>query len=86
MIVMVENEEVTGQLNRTRIPDDNPGIASPPPSARGVAGARFTQDKLYDQYLQREGRPGTGGGGSQRTAAGSSHREQRDVDRQFRDF
>ncbi|KAK4547412.1 hypothetical protein LTR36_001068 [Oleoguttula mirabilis] len=87
MVVMVENEEVTGQLNRHN-PQAEGGIGSP----MGAASPRFTGNKLYAEYMRREGRPeasgspfaGIGGGGSQKTY--STTRERRDVDDQFRDF
>lgn len=72
MVVMVENEEVTGQLNRHN-QSDVVGIASP--SNLGASSQRFTGNKLYAEYLRREGRPTTAGEGSQKT-----------VDDQFRDF
>lgn len=50
MIVMVENEEVTGTLNARRRESD---AAS---NATGVSNPRFTEDKLYNQYLMREGK------------------------------
>ncbi|KAK5134953.1 hypothetical protein LTR08_005904 [Meristemomyces frigidus] len=86
MVVMVENEEVTGQLNRhqQQFGSEAGGLGSP---LMGAASPRFTQSKLYAEYLRREGRPETEG--SQRTAHGSVRgieRERREVDDQFRDF
>lgn len=50
MIVMVEQEEVTGALNARRsISEAAPG------SPRGAASSRFTENKLYTEYLRREG-------------------------------
>ena len=63
MIVMVENEEVTGQLNRhaggSRSEPRGEVVGnpmSPRPGTAGAADHRFTSDKLYQQYLQREGK------------------------------
>ena len=79
MIVMVENEEVTGQLNR----HNDSGMATP--VNMSAASQRFTSSKLYAEYLRREGRPETGASNnthpSQRAA-----KERREVDDQFRDF
>lgn len=75
MVVMVENELVTGGLNRySQVV--TPGVDS-------VQGAqRYTGAKLYADYLRREGRPGTG----ETIASTSSTRERRTVDEVFRDF
>jgi len=73
MVVMVENEEVTGQLNR-----HNEGSTA----NLSAASPRFTSSKLYAEYLRREGRPGTG----ESHKSNSSARERREVDDQFRDF
>ncbi|CZT22925.1 uncharacterized protein RCC_08633 [Ramularia collo-cygni] len=75
MVVMVENELVTGGLNR-HSQVITPGVDS-------VQGAqRYTGAKLYADYLRREGRPGTG----QTLPSSSSTREMRTVDEVFRDF
>ena len=75
---MVENEEVTGKLNRQA----ESGYASPQTQTQGAANSRFTGNKLYAEYLRREGRPSTDA--SERTVG--SRRERREVDDQFRDF
>lgn len=75
MVVMVENELVTGGLNR-RSQVVSPGVDS-------VQGAqRYTSAKLYADYLRREGKPETTEG----TASTSSMRERRAADDAFRDF
>lgn len=85
MIVMVEGEEVTGQLNRQQQGAES-GLGSPV----GAASSRFTGSKLYAEYLRREGKPAeeiSNHGGSQRSRRDQeSVRERRDVDDQFRDF
>ncbi|PSK37519.1 Phototropin-2 [Elsinoe australis] len=48
MIVMVEHEEVTGRLNKMSL---DSGRTSPRGSAKN-----FTSEKLYQEYLRREGR------------------------------
>lgn len=68
MVVMVENEEVTGQLNKHGNPMDS-GLGSP---IMGAASPRFTGNKLYAEYLRREGRPETTGGASQLMGGGGS--------------
>ncbi|KAL1306928.1 hypothetical protein AAFC00_005570 [Neodothiora populina] len=50
MIVMVESEEITGMIN-TR-----PGTSEMASSPLGAASPRFTESKLYTEYLRREGR------------------------------
>lgn len=75
---MVENEQVTGSLNR----QVGGGFLSADGSGNGRTGgvSRFTPSKLYADYLKREGgRPTT-----QETT--SSTREQREADDFFRDF
>lgn len=83
---MVENETVTGGLNRqgTVLGLGSRGGSLNGPRARSPAlgGAeRLTSSKLYADYLKREGqqRPNT-----QETT--SSTREQREADEAFRDF
>lgn len=77
MVVMVENEAVTGGLNRySQVV--TPGVDS-------VQGAqRYTGAKLYADYLRREGRPVTATG--EALGSMSSSRERRTVDEVFRDF
>jgi hypothetical protein len=86
MVVMVENEEVTGQLNRHQAATQGQ-LGSPV----GAASPRFTGDKLYAEYLRREGRPDTAEGAEMGASQGSRQssareRERREVDDQFRDF
>ena len=50
MIVMVENEEVTGTLNARN------STSEASRSRLGAASPRFTESKLYTEYLRREGR------------------------------
>jgi len=76
MIIMVENEEVTGQLNRgmSNVQVQDRGVIGSPRSPRpatggGAADARFTSDKLYQEYLRREGKVD---GGSTRSRQGSA--------------
>ena len=77
MVVMVEKEEVTGSLSRgagsaaERLESSHGSV--------GAASPRFSGNKLYADYVKREGRPGTQG-----TTA--SAKERREVDDQFRDF
>lgn len=68
MVVMVENEEVTGGLNRR---GSEVSASLQQQQVGGVSDKRFTGSKLYAEYLRREG------GGSQRTqrAGVSSERE-----------
>ncbi|OQO12107.1 hypothetical protein B0A48_02746 [Cryoendolithus antarcticus] len=82
MIVMVEYEEVTGSLNRG-IGSMNVGEGRGNGQGVGVASPRFTGNKLYAEYLRREGKSETGG-----SEAGDrdSARERREVDGHFRDF
>ncbi|KAF2223039.1 hypothetical protein BDZ85DRAFT_262866 [Elsinoe ampelina] len=55
MIVMVEKEQVTGQLSRLSIDGGRP--QSPAASSVANRSARnFTSEKLYHEYLRREGR------------------------------
>ncbi|RMY77040.1 hypothetical protein D0863_01592 [Hortaea werneckii] len=88
MVVMVENEEVTGQLNRHRY-ESTPGS----PTALGAASSSYNGNKLYAEYLRREGKPtafGSQRGGSQRTQSSARDREIekeiREVDEHFKDF
>jgi hypothetical protein len=93
MVVMVDNEEITGQLGRRGSVQDasaagfggggpgSVGLGSPG-SQRGAASPRFTGNKLYAEYLRREGRGGEEGVERRSEEA----RERREVDHQFRDF
>lgn len=63
MIVMVEKEEVTGRLNHLSLSEHSP--RSPRPStatARGgdggsiAASNKFNSERLYQEYLRREGK------------------------------
>jgi hypothetical protein len=57
------------------------------PSQRGAASPRFTGNKLYAEYLRREGRGGgAGAGGEEEERMSEEARERREVDHQFRDF
>lgn len=82
---MVDNEEITGQLHRSVQDVSGGGYAGPgsvvlgSPSQRGVASPRFTGNKLYAEYLRREGKSGS-------AADEEEARERREVDHQFRDF
>jgi hypothetical protein len=58
-------------------------VAMRSPSPRGMASPRFTGNKLYAEYLRREGK---GGAGNEEEGFGEEARERREVDRQFRDF
>ncbi|KAI9652924.1 MAG: hypothetical protein M1821_007771 [Bathelium mastoideum] len=61
MVVMVESEEYTGQLNvLSKLNMNNPyheTSATGSPSL-GAASARYTGNKLYAEYLRREGKDG----------------------------
>ena len=63
MIVMVENEEVTGTLNARGSVSEAPG------NQAGAASSRFTGNKLYTEYMRREGRDVMSPLSSPRTAA-----------------
>jgi len=58
------------------------------PSQRGAASPRFTGNKLYAEYLRREGKGGgaAGEGDGEATRRSEEARERREVDHQFRDF
>jgi hypothetical protein len=58
------------------------------PSQRGAASPRFTGNRLYAEYLRREGRGGAGAGGAgeEEERMSEEARERREVDHQFRDF
>jgi hypothetical protein len=97
MVVMVDNEEITGGLRRGSVVQDvtgagyaggGPGsVAMGSPSQRGAASPRFTGNKLYAEYLRREGRGGgAGAGGEEEERMSEEARERREVDHQFRDF
>lgn len=82
MIVMVEHEEVTGQLNRKGAHDS--GL--PSPTNRGAANSRFTNDKLYSEYLRREGRSPTVEGSQVSRQSSGRDREHRNAENSFKDF
>lgn len=96
MVVMVDNEEITGGLRRGSVVQDATGagyaggpgsVAMGSPSQRGAASPRFTGNKLYAEYLRREGRGGgAGAGGEEEERMSEEARERREVDHQFRDF
>lgn len=76
MVVMVEQEEVTGLLNRQQQQQmyESGGGGGEVVTPVGAASPRFTGNKLYAEYLRREGRPatadaglGSAGGGSLRS-------------------
>lgn len=95
IVVLVENETVSGSLHR---PQPDARLAGPiqlgggggggggagSSNGQGVASPRFAgnREKLYAEYLRREGRPGTDGSGH----TSSSQRERTEVDAHFRDF
>jgi len=88
MVVMVENEEVTGTLNARRSMVDAPG------GPLGAASARFTDSKLYTEYMRREGKDvsmshGSIGSGSREMtfpSRQSSGRRMRTEPQPFQDF
>ena len=61
-------------------------VAMGSPSQRGAASPRFTGNKLYAEYLRREGRGGGSRGGDEEERISEEARERREVDHQFRDF
>ena len=76
MIVLVDNEEITGQLNR-QLNQDRQALTAP--IQLGETGRTSTDsNNMYADYRkdERNGRPQTS----------ASTREQREVDGQFRDF
>lgn len=82
MVVMVEDEEITGQLNRQ---DSAKSTSLAGPIKLGAVGEHEDDGKssnLYADYL-KDSRPNTTHG-SQRTT--NSARERKAVDDQFRDF
>jgi hypothetical protein len=95
MVILVENEEVTGLLNRQNANGNlnrqlsttsgrgarSSGFATPQPLQLGAIDRQSTGKEMYAEYL-RDGRPNTKG--SQETSA--SARERREVDDNFRDF
>lgn len=69
MVVMVEHEDITGQLNVLSKLNMNsyPHESGPSSPNLGAASARYTGNKLYAEYLRREGKDGGSGvGGSLR--------------------
>jgi len=83
MVVMVEQEEVTGLLNRQQqqqqqqVYESGGGGGGEVVTPVGAASPRFTGNKLYAEYLRREGRPATAGAGSG-SAGGGSLRSRRE--------
>jgi len=77
MIVMIENEEITGSLNAHAGPASMPSrVSMASPSLRSRTGAPPTSDrygtaKLYAQYL-REGRAGPSSAADQRSRIDST--------------
>ena len=55
------------------------------PWQSGAASPRFTGNKLYAEYLRREGKGGELGEG-EGVRMSEEARERREVDHQFRDF
>lgn len=101
MVVMVDQEEITGGLRRGSVVQDATGsggfgyagsgagpgsVLMGSPSQRGAASPRFTGNKLYAEYLRREGRGAGGVGGEDEERMSEEARERREVDHQFRDF
>lgn len=86
MIVLVENEEVTGLLNRQTNAPTGRTSGSTTPLRLGAVGRQDTGNDLYADYLKRDSkegkRPNTNG--TQETSA--TERERREVDGHFRDF
>lgn len=85
---MVDGEEITGGLRRSvdltsaSAVGGGGGFGGNGRESLGAASPRFTGNKLYAEYLRREGRPGT----AETQGTSESARERRDVDLQFRDF
>lgn len=80
---MVEKEEVTGSLNRGGGGGGSTAERLGTSSSVGVSSPRFDGNKLYADYLKREGkRPTT----TESQGTSASARERREVDEQFRDF
>jgi hypothetical protein len=84
MILLVDDEIITGQLNRDT---HNLTLGS---SSQRNALPNYTADKLYNEYLRREGKPADSGsetgsafGDRERAAIA---RERKEMDNQFRDF
>ena len=98
MVVMVDNEEITGGLRRGSVVQDATGgggfgyaggpgsVAMGSPSQWGAASPRFTGNKLYAEYLRREGRGAGSALGGEEERMSEEARERREVDHQFRDF
>lgn len=80
---MVDNEEITGQLNRGGVFDATPAS---PVGGMSVSSARYTGNKLYAEYLRREGRSTTTGSAAGSVSGRERERERREVDGHFRDF
>lgn len=86
MVVLVENEEVTGLLNQQSMSRQDSGKrnALGGPLELGPVDRSETPSAMYADYMRssKDGRPGTNG--SQQTT--SSTRERREVDSHFKDF
>ena len=84
MVILVENEEVTGLLNRQQSTNSQRRYDSPNGARSGFTSRQSGGNPLYADYLKqgKDGRPGTNG--TQQTS--ESARERREVDEQFRDF
>ena len=85
MVVLVENEEITGLLNRQNgnMPTQvRGGLDSP--IQLGAVDRDNDSNKMYSEYLKdgKDGRPTTNG--TQQTS--STARERKEVDDNFRDF
>ncbi|KAK4930781.1 hypothetical protein LTR66_016083, partial [Elasticomyces elasticus] len=86
MIVMVENEEVTGLLN---VGGGSAGRGAAASAGHmGAAGSRYADNnKLYTEYLRREGKPSPSSASQQRSLGGSTMRGRRGGDEGgFREF
>lgn len=82
MIVMVEKEEVTGSLNRGGPASERAGSSH----GIGVSSPKFDGNKLYADYLKREGKDGQRPTTTESQGTTASARERREVDANFRDF
>jgi len=81
MVLMVENEEVTGRLNNHRSEGESATGFSTPADA---ASQRSPGNKLYADYMRREGRSSIVVEPTQDMDL--TAKERRDVDDQFKDF
>lgn len=80
MIVMVEQEEVTGSLTRGASIADSSEVRSP-----GAASSRFTGSKLYTEYMRREGKSPPVNG-SQHSRQSSTARDAAAAEENFKNF